>query len=226
MENSDLDAFKEAIPWFIKGGSKVSVKEESLRLSEEFKSIFPVLTTLLQKARVICLEISEVDYLLLSWEGKSDKICGWLNSVEDPESYFYELGAEHLTLLRCIGGIKENFGSFVPALSDNQEWMFLGSECSLGLGDYEDYYEMMCDDVGCDQIASSDFIVFAKEANGAQVMYDRKDGKVYLFSHDHSFDNVTFLSGQPEYTYHTINGIETFVDYVEMLAGQWLSGIR
>lgn len=226
MENRNLDIFKEEILWLFKPGSKVLFNEESPRLSEEFKSIFPVLTTLIQKARARCLEINGVDYLLFDWEGKRDRICGWLNSVEDPESYSGELSAEHEVLIRCIGGIKENFGLSASALSDNQEWMFLGSECSLGLGDYEGYYEMRCEETGFDQIDSSSFMVFAKEANGAQMMYDGKNGKVYLFSHDHSFDNVTFLPGQPEYTYHTINNVETFVDYVEMLAEQWLKNIK
>ncbi|RQO77755.1 hypothetical protein DBR40_07205 [Pedobacter sp. KBW01] len=225
-ENRDFVAFKEEISWFLKPDSKVVFKEGSLRLSEEFKEVFPILTTLVKKARTSYLSIDGTDYLLLAWDGIDGKICGWLNRLEDPDSYAGGLSAEHELLLRGISGIRENFGLSVPALSDNQEWMFLGSECSLGLGDYDDYYEMMCADEKCGQIDSSDYMVFVVEANGGQVMYERASGSVHMLSHDHCFENVAFLPGQPAYTFHTINGVGTFVDYVEILAGQWMEGIK
>ncbi|WP_147243660.1 hypothetical protein [Pedobacter miscanthi] len=221
IENRDFEALKEEVTWLLRPGSRVSFKEEALRLSEEFMLVFPVLAALVQKARATYLEIDGVDYLLLGWDNNNGSVRGWLNRLEDPESHPYELLAEHELLLRNVGGIKENFNLFSESLSDNQEWMFLGSECSLGLGDYEDYYEMMCEDAGFDQIDSSDYLVFAEEANGARTMYDRRDGKVYLFSHDHSFDHVEVLNGQPEYSFQTFKGISGFVDYIEELALQW-----
>jgi len=220
-ENRDFEALKEEVTWFLRPGSQVSFKEKDLRLSEEFASVFPVLAALLGNVRATYLEIDGADHLLLAWDNSNGSVRGWLNRLEDPQGYPYGLLAEHELLLRNIGGMKENFNLFSESLSDNQEWMFLGSECSMGLGDYEGYYEMMCEDAGFDHIDSSDYLVFAEEANGARTMYDRKDGKVYLFSHDHSFENVRFQPGQPEYTFHTINGVKTFVDYVEELAGQW-----
>lgn len=57
-------------------------------------------------------------------------------------------------------------------------------------------------------------------------MYNSETKKVYLFSHDHSFDNVKFLENQPEYTYHTFKGIETFIEYVESLSMEWLKEIE
>ena len=33
---------------------------------------------------------------------------------------------------------------------------------------------------------------------------------------------VNFLPNQPKYTMHTIKGIESFVDFVEKIADQWL----
>ena len=50
-------------------------------------------------------------------------------------------------------------------------------------------------------------MVFVVEADGRQLMYERATGRVYMFSHDHCFENVTFLPGQPAYTFHRINGV-------------------
>ncbi|MBO9634094.1 MAG: hypothetical protein J7578_13345 [Chitinophagaceae bacterium] len=69
-------------------------------------------------------------------------------------------------------------------------------------------------------------ISFVGEANDAETLYDIKTKKVYLFSHDHSFTYVTTVEGQPKYTFHHINGVINFVDYVEALATQWTSHIE
>jgi len=104
--------------------------------------------------------------------------------------------------------------------------MFLGTECSRGIGDYDDYYTMKCEDENCIQIEFSHLLTFAEEANGALTMYDPITKKVLLFSHDHSFENVDFVEGQPKYTFHTFKGTDTFTDYVEELAAQWLTFVE
>jgi len=102
----------------------------------------------------------------------------------------------------------------------------LGAECSRGIGDWDYYYDTMCADENCDQIDFSHFLVFAQEANGALTMYDPYTKKVLLFSHDHSFDNVDFMKNQPRYTFHTFKEADTFIDYVERLAAQWLDATK
>ena len=52
-------------------------------------------------------------------------------------------------------------------------------------------------------------------------MYDPFTKKVMIFSHDHRFTDVDFMDNQPKYTFHTIQVVETFIDYVEKVAAQW-----
>ena len=101
--------------------------------------------------------------------------------------------------------------------------MFIGSECSRGIGDWDDYYSMACAEEGKNQIDYTHLLAFAEEANGALTLYDPLTKKVQLFSHDHSFENVDFVKNQPEYTFHTFKNEETFENYVEALAKEWMN---
>lgn len=103
---------------------------------------------------------------------------------------------------------------------------FIGSKCTRGIGDWDDYYSEACEHQSKEQIDSSNFISFVYEGNGAPTMYDSHTTEVFLFSHDHSFDNVEFMENQPEYTFHTFKGIKTFVQYVEEIAIQWNEILR
>jgi hypothetical protein len=47
-----------------------------------------------------------------------------------------------------------------------------------------------------------------------------------IFSHDHRFTNVDFMEKQAEYTFHTIQAVETFIDYVEEVAAQWKVNLK
>jgi hypothetical protein len=129
-------------------------------------------------------------------------------------------------LLKEIGGIQEAYNQPEPSLTNNQNFLFIKSECTKGIGGWNDYYEMMCEAEGKAQIDFKDFVCFVQEANGAVVLYERSMKEVMLFSHDHSFDNVEFLENQPEYTFHKIRGVETFMDYVKQLAAEWLDETR
>ena len=64
-------------------------------------------------------------------------------------------------------------------------------------------------------------LAIISEANGALTMYEPETRKVFLFSHDHCFDNVDFIENQPEYTFHRFKNVSTFTEYVEELADQW-----
>ncbi len=104
--------------------------------------------------------------------------------------------------------------------------MFFLFSCLRGIGDWDDYYSMMCEDNNCEKIDSSNYVTFVHEANGAMTMYEPDTKKVYLFSHDHCFDNIDFLENQPEYTFHRFKNVDTFTDYVEELSTQWIKYIK
>ncbi|MBX7225457.1 MAG: hypothetical protein K1X55_05465 [Chitinophagales bacterium] len=220
-DNIDFATFQKEVSWFIKPGTTVVYKEEQFRLSEEFKTTFPKLTLLVERSRISNIKINGIDYILFAWTTKENLICGWLNKIEDEESRFCELLPEHELLLRNIGGIQESFNQPDNSFTNNQNFIFLGTECSRGIGDWDDYYSMMCEDESMEQMQHAHLLTFAQEANGALTMYDPYTKKVLLFSHDHSFDNVNFIESQPKYTFCTFKNADTFVDYVEELANQW-----
>lgn len=221
--NIDFETFKTDITWFVKPGDKVELLDTTLNysLTDNFRATFPILTNLIQKSRVLNLTINNQLYRLFSWTNKENKSIGWLNKIESDKKTDIELIDEHELLLKEIGGIQETYNQPEPSLSNNQNFLFIKSECSKGIGGWEDYYEMMCEEENKPQIDYKDFICFVQEANGDVTLYHKNTKEVMLFAHDHSFDNVEFLENQPEYTFHKINGIKTFVDYVESLATEW-----
>ncbi|MGB0871018.1 MAG: hypothetical protein ACPGSD_15610 [Flavobacteriales bacterium] len=133
---------------------------------------------------------------------------------------------EHELLLRNIGGIRESFNEPENSFTNNQNFMFIGSECSMGIGDWIDYYSISCEEEGKKQIDHSKLLAFVHEANGALTLYDPVTKKVFLFSHDHCFENVKFMENQPEYTFHTFKSVVTLVDYVEVLGKEWIENIK
>ena len=220
--NLDFEAFKADISWFIKPNLKIEFPDfDGVRLSEEFRAAFPKLSELIDNSRQTHVIIDSVNYLLFAWDSKEGQICGWLNQLESTEAIGCELIEEHELLLRNIGGIKESFNEPDDAFSNNQNFLFLGSECTRGIGDWEDYYTMACEDHQKEEIDHSNLLAFVQEANGALTLYEPETKKVLLFSHDHYFDHVEVMEHQPEYTFHTIKNVDTFEDYVEELARQW-----
>ncbi len=225
--NQDFEAFKTEISWFLNSNSKVEFHEQNeIRLSEKFRSTFPMLTELISKSRQTILKIDNISYILYTWDTLDGQICGWLNQQENKEEYKCELIEEHQLLLRNIGGIRESFNEPEDSFSNNQKFMFIGSECSRGIGDWDDYYSMTCEEEGKDEIDYSNLLAFIYEANGSLTLYDPPTKRVFLFSHDHSFDNVEFVDNQPEYTFHTFKNVVTFENYVEALAEEWMGIIK
>ena len=223
VKNDDFRIFQNEVSWFIKPASNVELKAGDIRLSIEFEETFPKLTSLIKKARVTIADIDYAEYLLFAWDTEENLVCGWLNEIVKAESHFCEMIPEHALLIRIIGGIREAFNQPENSFTNNQNFMFLGTECSRGIGDFNDYYNTMCEEENCTPIDFSNLLVFAEEANGALTIYDPYTKAVLLFSHDHSFEYVNFIEGQPHYTFHTFKGVNTFVDYVEVLAAQWLA---
>ncbi|QNR25141.1 hypothetical protein [Croceimicrobium hydrocarbonivorans] len=225
--NKDFKVFKSEVNWFLSPDSKIEFqKQKEIRLSEEFKGTFPNLTKLILKSRATFLSIDTINYILFAWDTLDGKVCGWLNQQEAEQEFKCELIQEHHLLLQNIGGIRESFNPPENSCSNNQNFMFIASECSRGIGDYVNYYPTMCEEEGKHQIDYSTLLAFANEANGALTMYDPKTKKVFLFSHDHCFENVEFMENQPEYTFHTFKKVVIFEDYVEDLAKEWIEIIK
>lgn len=219
--NKDFETFKERLSWLIHPSQIDSVSETKIRLSSQFTDTFPILTDLIAQARVLSLDIDNQPHLLFSWTSKDHQSFGWLNKIESDFTSTLPLIEEHKLLLKEIGGIRESFNQPFPSLSNNQEFMFLGSECSVGINDWEDHYEDLCKSKNNLPLDYKEFITFIIEANGNLTLYDPNTKKIFLFAHDHAFDNVNFLENQPEYTFHTFHNITYFVDYVEALAQEW-----
>jgi hypothetical protein len=104
-------------------------------------------------------------------------------------------------------------------------FLFQKSKCQKSLGYLTDYYHDMCEDSGISPMSVENMISFVEEANGSRTIYDLNTNKIYLFSHDHCYDYLTFLPDQPEYTFHYIENINSFTEYAETLALQWSSHV-
>ena len=226
--NEDFEEFKKDISWFISQSDKIDFlnTETEIELTEKFCNTFPILSNLISKARILTLTISNQLYKLFSWTNKNGLSCGWLNKIEQNTNSQLPIIEEHRLLLNEIGGIQESYNQPEPSFSNNQNFMFIESECSLGINDWDDYYEELCEEENVEPINYKNLVCFVVEANGDATTYDPKTKEIFLFSHNHCFDNVEVLENQPEYTFHKINGVVNFVDYVETLAAEWQNEIK
>lgn len=225
--NLDFETFKKDINWFIRPNDLVTLydTESVLNLSDNFTSTFPKLSQLIQKARKLEFSVNNNPYRLFSWTNKYNKSCGWLTKIELEDTDNIVLAKEHELLLKEIGGISESYHQPEPALTNNQDYLFLKSACITGIGEWEEYYENLCEEEHKQPIQYNDFICFALEVNGNMTMYEKNSGKVLLFAHDHWFENVDPLEDQPEYTFYTIQDVDNFVDYVEKIAEEWSEAV-
>lgn len=219
--NKDLEAFTGHMSWLFHPSTISDVTETEIELSEKFTVTFPILTTLINQARVLSIKIEQQPYYLFSWTNKDNQNFGWLNKIENNIPTTLPFIEEHQLLLEEIGGIQESFNQPDPSFSNNQEFMFVGSECTTGINDWNDYYEEICNKEEKPQIDYRNFISFVMEANGNSTIYDPKTKEVFLFAHDHAFNNVDLLENQPKYTFYRFHNIISFVDYVEALALEW-----
>lgn len=219
--NPDLTAFINDISWFFQENDTVEIEEKSFELSEDFKLIFPKLTRLIDGARKTHLQINNVPHILFAWNNTDGEIFGWLNKMERLESLPDQLSKEHRLLLQNIGGIQESFNQPEDSLTNNQNFMFIGSKCNRGIGAWDEFYKEVCNEEKIQPLNHSHLIRFVEEANGNITLYDSTSNEVLLFASDHCFDHVTPLAGQPEYTFYQYESIATFTDYVEQLAHEW-----
>ena len=209
-DDSDFSEFIKDITWFVKPTDKVNLgkKEINPNVSNLFRETFPQLSKLICKSRVLSLSINEKQYKLFSWTNKNNECFGWLNEIQTTRNNQLNFILEHELFLEEIGGIRESYRQPEPSLSNNQNFLFIGAECSKGIGGWDDYYKTSCEQEGHEQIDYKDFICFVGEANGDVTLYNPSNSEVLLFAHDHCFENVDFMDGQPKYTFHTIQNVE------------------
>lgn len=231
MDNNDFDIFKQEISWFIKPTDKIELTKAELKFSDNLISTFPTLYKLVSQARVLGVTLTRqneiTNYKLLSWTDNENLKSCWLCKFDKQEAEI-EILPEHQLLIDNIGGIQESYKQLETdkeILTDNQNFLFIKSECTKGIGSWDDYYQEMCKEEQKPLLDYKDFVCFVQEANGDVTLYDPKTKEVMLFAHDHCFENVEFLEDQPEYTFHKIKDITNFIDYAETLAHQWLENI-
>lgn len=225
--NKYYNAFQDAISWFNFKKDPVEVFEiKQFKSTKKFQEIFPVTANLIDQSTKTGVVFNEKSLILFTWE-IGQEISGWMCQFDNPR---IEIIEEHKILIDNIGGIIESFNgpegidvngiTYNYSLTLNQNFMYVGSMCDAKM-DWEDYYKDRCKSEGFLSMDLSDSVFFTQEANGARTFYDRKTKKITLFSHDHAFKFVDFISGQPERTMYKIKGVENFVDYVELTSKQW-----
>ncbi|MCA0238305.1 MAG: hypothetical protein LCH81_18165 [Bacteroidetes bacterium] len=125
-----------------------------------------------------------------------------------------------------MGGIRESYGSNEKDLALNHHFLFIGSRCETGLVSRTKFYEELCREQGYQPLKTRGMVTFALEASGNRTLYDIASEMVLLYATDHNFNFVTPVPDQPEFTFYTIHGADTFTEYVELLARQWLEFVK
>lgn len=227
MEEKDFQIFKEMGSFLFCRVDRYHYQAGAIALSPAFRQVFPVLSRLIDQARVLDVTLGDHAYRLLSWtERDSPQInMSWLCEGEPGPAPALPFTPEHVLLTDHLGGIAESFWWFPDAFSANQNYMFTPKYCRLGLDRTRPVYEDVCARQGCTPIPTEHLVMFAFEAGGIRSFYDPETMEVLVFAPDHNDEYLKMVPGQPELTFHTIAGVRTFTDYVETLAQQWLDWV-
>lgn len=192
-----------------------------------------------------------VVYRLWAWTTHSGQFAAWpaspITSIVVPP--LARLSEDHLLILRHVGGINwlgtcqpEDFEDENHNFALNQNFIFGMDAPALSTKLWMQEYDFQHQNKSADTLiepyvdfASSDWVCFAQEANGNELLYDRRDGdRVLLVSGDNCFDYVR-PSQHYRWQYRSesyesdtllqINGIVTLRDWAERLAEQWLAQV-
>ncbi|RFM29673.1 hypothetical protein [Deminuibacter soli] len=219
----DFEAFKSNILYFVQPADEVVVTEDTPHVRASFCEYFPALCSLIQRARVLHIKINENSYRLFSWTDRDGASCGWLCKQETPDVSSLPVLWEHQLLVDSLGGIVKSYNGPDNALTENHQFLFTKSSSNWFGSPWRDYYFNLCEEEHIAPMPVNNLICFTEEANGGAFMcYDIISRQVLLFAHDHVHMNATELPGQPACTFHLVAGIDSFTDYVEALAAQWI----
>jgi hypothetical protein len=221
--NRHWASFTAGVPWFPAERTRVEVGPllwpGSWRASTALAARFPKLARLLASAHTSWIRADGSEYTLFSWEGM-DGVSSWL--ARAPEGTVdSRVFPEHRALLGEFGGIVERTGD------PEGSWLLNTSE-SLTLDEAQHdagflrecaTFEELPGGIPIDMEA---YYSISREANGNDTLCHRTAGDVLLFAPDHAFDHVVPLEGCPDYTLYRIRGARTFVEWVEVVAQQWM----
>lgn len=227
---SDYDLF---IP---DSGAKILKKYSpaNFPLSDEFKNTFPQLTHLVSKANVTEVEINGLFRRIFIWENSEGEKIGWnTNNYTLPcfDDDYYErknpeisdLLAEHILLVQNVGGIVEilNDEEELDSFTCAKEFLFSLKHCfKLSAKEYLSHY-----DIGEDFISYFDteqLVCFVEEGNGSLTLYNNQTGNVFLFGICYDYDDIQAFDSEQESNVYLLKGANTFIDFVETMATQWI----
>lgn len=201
--------------------------------SPEFIELFPEMNRLLQSSVVIDFTIDNNQKFRQYIWIKSDKsTVGWLCRLEHCIPQGRNIIDEHALLSCQVGGIidywvNKSYEIDTDTFIDNNNFTFSLVNSGTGIGGWEKLYLSACENEELVPLDTSDFVTFALEANGNTTFYNKNTKEVFYYAHDGYFPiDIFSINGQPEYTIHKFDGIETFTDYVETLAVQWQKIIK
>ncbi|SHG18983.1 hypothetical protein [Dysgonomonas macrotermitis] len=219
------------------------VKRQDIRLSEfkgghfspseDFAKTFPKMASLLQQTLTVDFKINHgLRFRQYIWTRADGSTVGWVCRVDHCVPQGRNIIDEHQLLANELGGIIQTwvdkpYEVKADTLIKNNNFTFCLSDSAIGFGGWEEKYIEQCKKEGVKPLNSEDFVTFALESNGNATFYHKETKDVYIYLHDGyaPFDN-TIVEGQPEYSIHQLDKAKGFVEYVELLASQWLDIIK
>lgn len=222
--NPHWEAFARDLFWFVSDPTRFEVGEllppGGWKVLPTVAALFPVLSQLLATAHTSAVVIDGEDHVLFSWQ-RADHVRSWLSpapTTSAPATLF----PAHRLLLGVFGGIIERGGEFAGQWLLNTIHSLTLQEASHDARFLDDYACAFESVPGGIPIDTSAYYSISREANGNTTLCHRLTGELLLFAPDHSFAHLVPLEGCPEYTLYRINGAPSLVDWVEVVARQWL----
>lgn len=193
---------------------------------KEFQTMFPTLNKLLLKASWIDFTINGNQlYRQYIWTDKQGNTSGWLCHMEHCVPRGRNIIQEHAVLSKNVGTIVQYWMGGHRAIDTflkANEHTFTLKDAVIGMGGWEENYLAACKSEGIEPLDVNEFVTFALEANGNTTFYNSNTKEVFFFAHDgYSPIDLSIVKGQPEYTIHKFDLVNTFTDYAEQLAHQW-----
>ncbi|HMM04019.1 MULTISPECIES: hypothetical protein [unclassified Dysgonomonas] len=208
------------------------IHDGKITFPKEFATLFPKMTRLLDKAYKIEFTLNgNQRFRQYIWTLNGGNTIGWLCKLEHCVPQGRNIIPEHILLSQNMGGIVEYWleDNTMEAESfiDNNQFTFSLVDSTVGIGGWEENYADECKSQGIEPMDTSDFLTFALEANGNTTFYNHKTKEVFVYLHDdYSPFGITPHKGHPLCTIYQYDKAPTFVDFVEILAGQWLQVIE
>ncbi len=146
----DLQDFLSNITWFFREPKKLLViGERHFQGSIEFENTFPLLTSLLKKARITKVQYENTTYELFGWTGYVGDSMGWL--CEEPvylKDNTKSLHPDHVLLLQNFGGITERWNEPEDTWLCNLNYALPYDYAEEGFNGWEEPFLEYCEEEG------------------------------------------------------------------------------